>query len=103
MDAAAISAKVAQKSAENTAMVSIDAAKASAGTAASQASIPYVGPVLVVAAMMRLLGNVKKVASDGLVTGQGTFTSNSILARLSADQFVMNVAAVKQVGVDFMK
>ncbi|WP_187306944.1 hypothetical protein [Candidatus Williamhamiltonella defendens] len=44
------------------------------------------GPVLVVAA-----------------TGQNTFTSNSIPARLSADQFVMNVDAVKQVGVDFMQ
>lgn len=110
MDAAASATAVAQKSAETTAVVSMDAAKAGAGAAASQASIPYVGPALAVAAMvamvaavMALLGNVKKFASGGLVTGPGNSTSDSIPARLSAGEFVMNAAAVKRVGVDFLQ
>jgi hypothetical protein len=110
MDAAASAAAVAQKSAETTAVVSMDAAKAGAGAAASQASIPYVGPALAVAAMvamvaavMALLGNVKKFASGGLVTGPGTSTSDSIPARLSAGEFVVNAAAVKRLGVGFLQ
>ncbi len=109
VDAAASATAVAQKSAETTAVVSMDAAKAGAGAAASQASIPYVGPALAIAAMvamvaavMGLLGNTKKFASGGLVTGPGTSTSDSIPARLSAGEFVMNAAAVKRVGVDFL-
>lgn len=110
MDAAASATAVAQKSAETTAVVSMDAAKAGAGAAASQASIPYVGPALAVAAMvamvaavMALLGNVKKFASGGLVTGPGTSTSDSIPARLSAGEFVVNAAAVKHLGVGFLQ
>lgn len=110
MDTAASATAVAQKSAETTAVVSMDAAKAGAGAAASQASIPYVGPALAVAAMvamvaavMALLGNVKKFASGGLVTGPGTSTSDSIPARLSTGEFVLNAAAVKRVGVDFLR
>lgn len=110
MDAAASATAVAQKSAETTAVVSMDAAKAGAGAAASQASIPYVGPALAMAAMvamvaavMALLGNVKKFASGGLVTGPGTSTSDSIPARLSAGEFVVNAAAVKRLGVGFLQ
>src|SRR5690606_21962479 len=110
MDAAASATAMAQKSAETTAVVSMDAAKAGAGAAASQASIPYVGPALAVAAMvamvaavMALLGNVKKFASGGLVTGPGTSTSDSIPARLSAGEFVVNAAAVKRLGVGFLQ
>lgn len=110
MDAAASATAVAQKSAETTAVVSMDAAKAGAGAAASQASIPYVGPALAVAAMvamvaavMALLGNVKKFSSGGLVTGPGTSTSDSIPARLSAGEFVVNAAAVKRLGVGFLQ
>lgn len=110
VDAAASATTVAQKSAETTAVVSMDAAKAGAGAAASQASIPYVGPALAVAAMvamvaavMGLLGNAKKFATGGLVTGPGSATSDSIPARLSAGEFVMNAAAVKRVGVDFLQ
>jgi uncharacterized protein YbjQ (UPF0145 family) len=110
MDAAASATAVAQKSAETTAVVSMDAAKAGAGAAASQASIPYVGPALAVAAMvamvaavMALLGNMKKFASGGLVTGPGTSTSDSIPARLSAGEFVVNAAAVKRLGVGFLQ
>ena len=110
VEAAASASTVAQKSAETTAVVSMDAAKAGAGAAASQASIPYVGPVLAVAAMvamvaavMGLLSNTKSFASGGLVTGPGTSTSDSIPARLSAGEFVMNAATVKRVGVDFLQ
>jgi len=108
-DAAASTAKLAQKSAETTAMVSMDAAKAGAGAAASQASIPVVGPGLAIAAMvamvaavMALLGNVKKFAAGGLVSGAGTATSDSIPARLSAGEYVVRAAAVRQVGVAFL-
>ncbi len=108
-DAAASTTKLAQKSAETTAVVSMDAAKAGAGAAASQASIPYVGPGLAIAAMvamvaavMALLGNVKKFATGGLVVGAGTATSDSIPARLSAGEYVVRAAAVRQVGVAFL-
>lgn len=109
VDAAASAAKVAQKTTETTAMVSMDAAKAGAGAAASQASIPYVGPALAVAAMaamvaavMALLGGIKKFAGGGLVSGPGSATSDSIPARLSAGEYVVRAAAVRQVGVAFL-
>ena len=108
-DAAASTSKLAQKSAETTAVVSMDAAKAGAGAAASQASIPIVGPGLAIAAMvamvaavMALLGNVKKFAAGGLVSGAGSATSDSIPARLSAGEYVVRAAAVRQVGVAFL-
>ncbi|MFN3913875.1 MAG: phage tail protein [Aquabacterium sp.] len=108
-DASASAAKVAQKSAETTTVVSMDAAKAGAGAAASQASIPYVGPALAVAAMvamvaavMALLGGIKKFATGGLVSGPGSATSDSIPARLSAGEYVVRAAAVRQVGVAFL-
>ncbi|TDQ41857.1 phage tail protein [Tepidicella xavieri] len=109
VDAAASAAKVAQKATETTAMVSMDAAKAGAGAAASQASIPIVGPGLAIAAMvamvaavMALLGGIKKFAGGGLVTGPGSATSDSIPARLSAGEYVVRAAAVRQVGVAFL-
>ncbi|UXY16425.1 hypothetical protein N8I74_05605 [Chitiniphilus purpureus] len=109
VDAAASAAKVAQKTTETTAVVSMDAAKAGAGAAASQASIPYVGPALAVAAMvamvaavMALLGGIKKFAGGGLVSGPGSATSDSIPARLSAGEYVMRAAAVRQLGVAFL-
>ncbi|MDZ7476789.1 tape measure protein [Stenotrophomonas pavanii] len=108
-DVAASAAKVAQKTTETTAVVSMDAAKAGAGAAASQASIPYVGPGLAIAAMvamvaavMALLGGIKKFASGGLVSGPGSSTSDSIPARLSAGEYVVRAAAVRQVGVAFL-
>lgn len=108
-DASASAAKVAQKSAETTTVVSMDAAKAGAGAAASQASIPYVGPALAVAAMvamvaavMALLGGIKKFAVGGLVSGPGSATSDSVPARLSAGEYVVRAAAVRQVGVAFL-
>ncbi|WP_370487651.1 phage tail protein [Stenotrophomonas maltophilia] len=109
VDAAASAAKVAQKTTETTAMVSMDAAKAGAGAAASQASVPIVGPGLAIAAMvamvaavMALLGGIKKFAGGGLVSGPGSATSDSIPARLSAGEYVVRAAAVRQVGVAFL-
>ena len=108
-DVAASAAKVAQKTTETTAVVSMDAAKAGAGAAASQASIPVVGPGLAIAAMvamvaavMALLGGIKKFAGGGLVSGPGSATSDSIPARLSAGEYVVRAAAVRQVGVAFL-
>ncbi|MEJ5169754.1 MAG: hypothetical protein WHU10_02100, partial [Fimbriimonadales bacterium] len=42
-------------------------------------------------------------AGGGYVSGPGTSTSDSIPARLSAGEFVLNAAAVKRVGVDFLQ
>jgi len=108
-DAAASATTVAQKSAETTAVVSMDAAKAGAGAAASQASIPIAGPALAMAAMVAmvaavtaLLGGVKKFALGGVVSGPGSSTSDSIPARLSAGEYVVRAAAVRRVGVAFL-
>lgn len=108
-DAAAGAATVAQKSAETTTVVSMNAAKAGSGAAASQASIPYVGPVLAIAAMVAmvaavsaLMGGIKKFAAGGVVTGPGTSTSDSIPARLSAGEYIVRAAAVQKVGVAFL-
>jgi hypothetical protein len=43
------------------------------------------------------------MASGGLVRGPGTGTSDSILARLSAGEFVVNSARVRQVGLGFLQ
>lgn len=109
VEKAATAQSVAMKSAETTAKVSMDAAQAGSGAAASQAAIPVVGPGLAIAAMaamvaavMALLGKVKKFAAGGLVTGPGTATSDSIPARLSAGEYVVRAAAVQRVGVAFL-
>lgn len=44
-------------------------------------------------------GLVPGHAAGGLITGPGTSTSDSIPARLSAGEFVVNAAAVQQVGL----
>jgi TP901 family phage tail tape measure protein len=109
VEKAATAQSVAMKSAETTAKVSMDAAQAGSGAAASQAAIPVVGPGLAIAAMaamvaavMALMSKVKKFASGGLVTGPGTATSDSIPARLSAGEYVVRAAAVQRVGVAFL-
>lgn len=43
------------------------------------------------------------MASGGLVRGPGSSTSDSILARLSAGEFVINSARVRQVGLGFLQ
>lgn len=109
IEQAAAAQSVATKQAETAAKVSANAAEAGSGAAASQASIPVVGPGLAIAAMaamvaavMALLGNIKKFASGGYVSGPGTSTSDSIPARLSAGEYVIRAAAVKRVGVAFL-
>lgn len=94
---------VAAKTAETTTVVSANAAQAGSGAASALASIPYVGPALavagmaaMVAAVMALLG--KGFATGGLVRGPGTGTSDSIPARLSAGEYVVRAAAVRQIG-----
>ncbi|TCS71978.1 putative nucleic acid-binding Zn-ribbon protein [Sulfuritortus calidifontis] len=106
---AAAAQSVATKQAEAAAKVSANAAEAGSGAAASQAAIPVVGPGLAIAAMvamvaavMALLGNIKKFAAGGYVTGPGTSTSDSIPARLSAGEYVVRTAAVQRVGVAFL-
>lgn len=41
-------------------------------------------------------------ASGGYVTGPGTATSDSVPARLSTGEYVLNASAVRRVGVDFL-
>jgi hypothetical protein len=108
-ETAAAAQSVATKQAETAAKVSANAAEAGSGAAASQAAIPVVGPGLAIAAMaamvaavMALLGNIKKFAAGGYVTGPGTATSDSIPARLSAGEYVVRAAAVQRVGVAFL-
>jgi hypothetical protein len=108
-ETAAAAQSVATKQAETAAKVSANAAEAGAGAAASQAAIPVVGPGLAIAAMaamvaavMALLGNIKKFAAGGYVTGPGTGTSDSIPARLSAGEYVVRAHAVRRVGVAFL-
>ncbi|WP_447860957.1 phage tail protein [Nitrospira calida] len=109
IEQAAAAQSVATKQAETAAKVSANAAEAGSGAAASQASIPVVGPGLAIAAMaamvaavMALLGGIKKFASGGYVSGPGTSTSDSIPARLSAGEYVVRAAAVRRVGVAFL-
>jgi hypothetical protein len=108
-ETAAAAQSVATKQAEAAAKVSANAAEAGSGAAASQAAIPVVGPGLAIAAMaamvaavMALLGNIKKFAAGGYVTGPGSATSDSIPARLSAGEYVVRAAAVQRVGVAFL-
>lgn len=108
MEKSAAAQSIATKSAETVTRVSMEAAQAGAGAASSQASIPYVGPVLAIAAMtavfaavMALLSRIKKYATGGYVEGPGTSTSDSILARLSAGEYVIRADVVKRLGVAF--
>lgn len=70
VQAAGAAATVATKTAETTAVVAGNAAQAGSGAAASQASIPYVGPILALAAMAAVFAAVmalgkKKSAAGG--------------------------------------
>ena len=48
------------------------------------------------------LVNIPGAATGGLITGMGTGTSDSLLARLSNGEFVMSSAAVNKYGAGFM-
>ncbi|MGH7343283.1 MAG: phage tail tape measure protein [Candidatus Rokuibacteriota bacterium] len=53
--------------------------------------------------LLGFLGGFFGFASGGFVQGPGTSTSDSIPARLSAGEYVLNAAAVRRVGVDFLE
>lgn len=73
MQSAASAAIIGAKATETTAVVSDNAVQAASGAAASQASIPYVGPILAVAAMGAMMGAVM-----GLLGGKGNSTTTTI-------------------------
>lgn len=105
MDMAISTKKVGQKIQEAGTVVSANAAEAGSGAANSVANIPYVGPVLAVAAMatvfaavMALMGRINKFSTGGLVRGKGTGTSDSIPAWLSDYEHVTRSAVVRQPG-----
>jgi hypothetical protein len=79
---------------------------AAAGAMSAVASVPYVGPILAVAAVAAILALGAKVlgafATGGLVRGAGTGTSDDILARLSDGEYVMPAATVDHYGVGMM-
>lgn len=75
--AAASAATIGTKSAETTAVVGMNAAQAGAGAAASQASIPFVGPVLALAAMAAVFAAVS--ALGGGSGGSKTTTTTTTL------------------------
>lgn len=79
---------------------------AAAGAMSAVASIPWVGPILAVAAVASILALGAKVmgafASGGLVRGPGTGTSDDIIARLSDGEYVMPAATVDRYGVGTM-
>jgi len=87
-----------------TTRVAANAAVAGSGAASAVSSTPYVGPILAVAAMAVVIAAVMAAcgafAEGGLVTGPGTGTSDSILARLSHGEYVMPAAAVDRIGVE---
>nr|DAS48253.1 MAG TPA: Tail tape measure [Caudoviricetes sp.] len=72
LETAAASKTVATKTTETTAVVGKNAAQAASGAASSQAGIPYVGPILAVAAMAAMMGAVM-----GLMGGGGSSTTTT--------------------------
>ena len=93
------------------AQVSADAVAASK---AAQAAVPPVvvpiaiGPVGAISDYAGLKQEFARqqtegFASGGLIRGPGTSLSDSILARLSAGEFVVRAAAVKQYGLGFLE
>lgn len=69
-------------------------AVAGSGAAASQASIPYVGPFLAVAAMasiLALLATLPKFSSGGLVPGHSLGGDHN-LARVNSGEMILNNA-----------
>lgn len=55
-----------------------------------------------VADMAGFIGPLLGFAGGGAVRGPGTSTSDSILARLSAGEFVLNAASVRRLGLPFV-
>lgn len=72
LETAAASKTVATKTTETTAVVGKNAIQAASGAASSQAGIPYVGPILAVAAMAAMMAAVM-----GLMGGGGSSTTTT--------------------------
>ena len=72
LETAAAAKTAATKATETKAVVGSNAVQAASGTAASQASIPYVGPILAVAAMAAMMAAVM-----GLMGGGGSSTTTT--------------------------
>lgn len=72
LETAAASKTVATKTTETTAVVGKNAVQAASGAASSQAGIPYVGPILAVAAMAAMMAAVM-----GLMGGGGSSTTTT--------------------------
>lgn len=86
----------------------INAPKTASDAYAAMAGIPIVGPALGIAAagaaltaQMAQVASIRSIslpgfATGGYVSGAGTGTSDSIMARLSDGEFVVNAAATKR-------
>ncbi|QMT41228.1 tape measure protein [Neisseria shayeganii] len=77
LETAATAKTVSLKTAETTTVVGKEAAKAAAGAASSQAGIPYVGPILAVAAMGAMMAAVM-----GLIGGGGGSSTSTTTTRI---------------------
>lgn len=75
LETAAAAKTAATKATETTAVVSSNAVQAASGAAASQASIPYVGPILAVAAMAAMMAAVMGLMGGGGGGGATTTTT----------------------------
>jgi hypothetical protein len=67
---------MSQKSTETSSVVASNAAQAGSGAASSQASIPYIGPILALAAMAAIFGAVMALGGGG---GSSTTTTSSVV------------------------
>lgn len=77
LETAAATKTAATKATETTAVVGSNAVQAASGAAASQASIPYVGPILAVAAMAAM-----EAAVMGLMGGGGGSSTTTTTTRI---------------------
>lgn len=77
LETAAASKTVATKATETTAVVGKNAVQAASGAASSQAGIPYVGPILAVAAMAAMMAAVM-----GLMGGGGGSSTSTTTTRI---------------------
>jgi hypothetical protein len=76
---------------------------AAAALTAAAAALAAAGTVNTIQAGLSSVPGVIGAASGGLIRGPGTGTSDSILARLSAGEFVIRAAVVDRLGVPFLQ
>ncbi len=90
----------ASTAAAATTQVGAHAAVAGAGAASSQASIPYVGPILAIAAMMAVFAAVMELAHGFQVGGYtGDGAPGAVAGIVHRGEFVFNADAVQRIGV----